>query len=70
GVLMAVNLQTAFVSPPVGFSLFYLQSAAPREVSTADIHKGAIPFVAIQLVVLLIVALFPETVRWLIRVSP
>lgn len=69
GVLMAVNLQTAFVTPPVGFSLFYLQSAAPREVSTIDIHKGAIPFVVIQLVILLIVALFPETVRWLIRLS-
>lgn len=69
GVLMAVNLQTAFVSPPVGFSLFYLQSAAPREVSTADIHRGAIPFVAIQLVILLIVALFPETVRWLIELA-
>ncbi|MCS6827210.1 MAG: TRAP transporter large permease subunit [Caldilinea sp.] len=69
GVMMAVNLQTAFVSPPVGFSLFYLQSAAPPEVTTADIHKGAIPFVVIQLIVLLIVVLFPETVRWLITLA-
>lgn len=69
GVMMAVNLQTAFVSPPVGFSLFYLQSAAPPEVTTADIHRGAIPFVVIQLIVLLIVIFFPETVRWLITLA-
>jgi tripartite ATP-independent transporter DctM subunit len=65
-IVMAINLQTAFISPPVGFSLFYLQSAAPKEVTTADIHRSALPFVAIQLVVLILVILFPETVRWLI----
>jgi tripartite ATP-independent transporter DctM subunit len=65
-IVMAVNLQTAFISPPVGFSLFYLQSTAPKEVSTADIHRSAIPFVVIQLVVLVLVILFPQTVRWLI----
>jgi TRAP-type mannitol/chloroaromatic compound transport system permease large subunit len=69
GVMMAVNLQTAFISPPVGFSLFYLQSAAPPEVSTADIHRGAVPFIVVQLIVLLIVAFFPETVRWLITLA-
>jgi tripartite ATP-independent transporter DctM subunit len=68
-IVMAINLQTAFISPPVGFSLFYLQSAAPREVSTADIHRSAIPFVVIQLVVLVLVILFPQTVRWLIDLS-
>jgi tripartite ATP-independent transporter DctM subunit len=66
GIVMAVNLQTAFISPPVGFSLFYLQSAAPKEVSTADIHLGALPFVVIQLIVLVLVMLFPETVTWLV----
>jgi tripartite ATP-independent transporter DctM subunit len=65
-IVMAINLQTAFISPPVGFSLFYLQSAAPKEVTTGDIHRSALPFLAIQLVVLLLVILFPETVRWLI----
>ena len=65
-IVMAINLQTAFISPPVGFSLFYLQSAAPKEVTTADIHRSAIPFVVIQLIVLVFVILFPETVRWLI----
>jgi TRAP-type mannitol/chloroaromatic compound transport system permease large subunit len=65
-IVMAINLQTAFISPPVGFSLFYLQSASPKEVSTVDIHRGALPFVVIQLIVLLLVILFPQTVRWLI----
>jgi tripartite ATP-independent transporter DctM subunit len=69
GVVMAVNLQTAFISPPVGFSLFYLQSVAPKEVSTLDIHKSAIPFIILQFIVLLIVIIFPQTVRWLIDIS-
>ncbi len=68
-VMMAINLNIAFISPPVGFSLFYLQSVAPPEVSTADIHRGALPFMALQGAALLIVALFPQTVLWLVRVS-
>ncbi len=58
-VLMAVNLNMAFISPPVGFSLFYLQSVAPPEVKTADIHRGAIPFMVLQGVALLILGVFP-----------
>ncbi len=58
-VLMAVNLNIAFISPPVGFSLFYLQSVAPPEVKTADIHKGAIPFMGLQIVALIILGLLP-----------
>jgi len=69
GVVMAINLQTAFISPPVGFSLFYLQSAAPPEISTADIHKGAIPFVVLQVLVLLLVLFFPWTVIWLVELT-
>lgn len=68
-IVMAINLQTAFISPPVGFSLFYLQSTAPKEVTTADIHRSALPFVAIQVVVLIIVIIFPQTVRWLIDIA-
>lgn len=68
-VVFAINLQTAFISPPVGFSLFYLQSAAPKEVSTADIHRGALPFMGLQLLALLIVIFFPETVTWLIDLA-
>jgi len=58
-VLMAVNLNMAFISPPVGFSLFYLQSVAPPEVKTASIHRGAIPFMVLQGVALVILAVFP-----------
>lgn len=69
GVIMAINLQTAFISPPVGFSLFYLQSVAPKEIKTIEIHKSAIPFMVIQVIVLLIVIAFPQTVRWLVDLS-
>ena len=69
GVVMAINLQIAFISPPVGFSLFYLQSVAPKEVSTSQIHRSAFPFMAIQLVVLILVMAFPETVTWLIQAA-
>ncbi len=65
-VLMAINLNMAFISPPVGFSLFYLQSVAPPEVKTSDIHKGALPFMALQTGGLILVAAFPQTVTWLV----
>ncbi len=66
-ILFAVNLQTSFLTPPFGFSLFYLKGVAPPEVSTVHIYKGIIPFVAIQLIGLLIVIVFPETATWLPR---
>jgi tripartite ATP-independent transporter DctM subunit len=69
GVVMAVNLQTAFISPPVGFSLFYLQSVAPKEIETSEIHNGAWPFMALQVVVLILVIIFPQTVRWLVNAA-
>ncbi|OKH24538.1 C4-dicarboxylate ABC transporter [Hydrococcus rivularis NIES-593] len=69
GVVIAINLQTAFISPPVGFSLFYLQSVAPKEVSTLEIHKSAIPFMILQVIVLIVVITFPQTVRWLVDAS-
>ena len=67
-ILIAVNLQTSFLTPPFGFSLFYLKGVTPPEVSTMDIYKGIIPFVIIQIIGLLIICLFPETVTWLPRV--
>lgn len=67
-ILMAINLNIAFISPPVGFSLFYLQSVAPPEVKTSDIHKGALPFMALQVLGLIIVMLVPGTVTWLVEV--
>jgi len=68
-VVFAINLQTAFISPPVGFSLFYLQSVVRKDVPTSDIHKGALPFIVLQLIAMLIVIFFPETVTWLIDIS-
>ncbi len=65
-VMMAINLNMAFISPPVGFSLFYLQSVAPPEVKTSDIHRGALPFMALQSFGLILVMLVPETVTWLV----
>ncbi|RMH77763.1 MAG: TRAP transporter large permease subunit [Actinomyces sp.] len=61
-VLMAINLNMAFISPPVGFSLFYLQGVAPPEVKTVDIHRGAIPFMVLQGVALVLVMIFPQIV--------
>ncbi len=65
-VLMAINLNIAFISPPVGFSLFYLQGVAPPEVKTSSIHKGALPFMALQIIALVLVLLFPSIVTVLV----
>ncbi len=67
-MLMAVNLNMAFISPPVGFSLFYLQSVAPPEVKTADIHKGAIPFMVLQGIALIVLMIFDDIVFTSIRI--
>ncbi|HSO20621.1 MAG TPA: TRAP transporter large permease subunit, partial [Desulfosarcina sp.] len=64
-ILIAVNLQTSFMTPPFGFSLFYLKAVTPPEISTGDIYRGIIPFVFFQLIGLLIVAFFPQLVSWL-----
>jgi tripartite ATP-independent transporter DctM subunit len=66
-ILLAVNLQTSFLTPPFGFSLFYLKAVTPPEVTTGHIYRGIIPFVACQLLGLLIVVLFPELATWLPR---
>jgi tripartite ATP-independent transporter DctM subunit len=68
GILIALNLQTSFLTPPFGFSLFYLKGVAPPQVSTAQIYRGIIPFIAIQLVCLVMVVFWPETVTWLPKV--
>ena len=64
-VLFAVTLQTSFLTPPVGFSLFYLKGVAPKEVTIFDIYKGVIPFVLLQLLAVLLVFSFPQLVLWL-----
>ena len=65
GIMIAINLQTSFLTPPFGFALFYLRGVAPPSVTTGQIYRGAMPFVAIQLLALLLIALFPELVTWL-----
>ena len=68
GVLIAINLQTSFLTPPFGFSLFYLKGVAPPEVTTRQIYKGIIPFIVIQLIGLAIVIFFPDSATWLPKV--
>ncbi len=67
-VLIAVNLQTSFLTPPFGFALFYLKGVTPPEIETMDIYKGIIPFVIIQIIGLCLICLFPEAVTWLPKV--
>jgi tripartite ATP-independent transporter DctM subunit len=67
GVLMAVNLQTSFLTPPFGPTLFYLRGVAPREIATGDIYRGAVPFVALQILALLVLWFFPGIATWLPR---
>ena len=65
GVMIAINLQTSFLTPPFGFSLFYLRSVAPPEVATGDIYRGVIPFVILQLLLLILLAFQPSLTTWL-----
>lgn len=65
GILFAMNLQTSFLTPPFGFSLFYLKGVAPTNVTTGHIYRGIIPFIIIQLIALSVVVIFPDTVYWL-----
>ena len=68
GVVIGVNLQTSFLTPPFGFALFYLRGVAPAEISTGDIYRGVVPFVMLQLIGLAAVIAFPALVFWLIGV--
>ena len=65
GIMIAINLQTSFLTPPFGFALFYLRGVAPEGVTTRQIYRGVIPFVGIQLFALLLLAVFPGLVTWL-----
>ena len=65
GIMIAINLQTSFLTPPFGFALFYLRGVAPETVATGDIYRGVIPFIVIQLLVLAILWWFPELATWL-----
>jgi tripartite ATP-independent transporter DctM subunit len=65
GIMIAINLQTSFLTPPFGFALFYLRGVAPKEVTTVQIYKGVMPFIVIQLIMLAILAYWPELATWL-----
>ncbi len=65
GIMIAVNLQTSFLTPPFGFALFYLRGVAPSSVATTDIYRGVMPFIGLQLLLLLMLALEPAIATWL-----
>mgnify|MGYP002002792560 CR=1 FL=1 len=65
GVMIAINLQTSFLTPPFGFVLFYLRGVAPVSVETSDMYRGVIPFIGMQLLLLLMLSIWPEIVTWL-----
>jgi TRAP-type mannitol/chloroaromatic compound transport system permease large subunit len=65
GILIAMNLQTSFLTPPFGFALFYLKGVAPKGITTGHIYRGIIPFIIIQLIGLTLIILFPELATWL-----
>jgi len=65
GIMIAINLQTAFLTPPFGFALFYLRGVTPPSVATVDIYKGVLPYILIQLSVLVMLAVWPELATWL-----
>jgi len=65
-IMIAVNLQTSFLTPPFGFALFYLRGVAPKEVTTGHIYRGVIPFVLIQVLGLLLLFWFP----WVVTIIP
>ena len=65
GVMIAINLQTSFLTPPFGFALFYLRGVAPESVTTGAIYRGVLPFIVMQLVMLMLLALWPALATWL-----
>ena len=67
GVLLCVNMQTAFMHPPFGFALFYLRGIAPPNVKTSDIYLGAIPWLGLQLVLVLVLILWPQSVTYFLK---
>ena len=65
GVIIGANMQTSFLTPPFGFALFYLRGIAPPEITTANIYRGAVPFILLQLVILVLIIVFPALVNYL-----
>lgn len=68
-VLIAINLQTSFLTPPFGFALFYLKGIAPKEIRIQSVYFGIIPFVLLQLVALILVINYPQLAMWLVHID-
>ena len=69
GVIIGANMQTSFLTPPFGFALFYLRGVAPKEITTGNIYRGVVPFIALQLVILALIIAFPGLVTYLPSIS-
>ncbi|EDX87540.1 TRAP transporter, DctM subunit subfamily [Synechococcus sp. PCC 7335] len=69
GVIIGANMQTSFLTPPFGFALFYLRGIAPKEITTNNIYRGVVPFIILQLLVLVAIIAFPQLVSWLPSLS-
>jgi len=65
GVMIAINLQTSFLTPPFGFALFYLRGVAPECVETSAMYRGVIPFIIIQIILMLMLSVWPQIATWL-----
>ena len=65
GVMIAINLQTSFLTPPFGFALFYLRGVAPDSVETSAMYRGVIPFIIIQIILMLMLSVWPQIATWL-----
>ena len=65
GVMIAINLQTSFLTPPFGFALFYLRGVAPPTVETSDMYRGVMPFIAMQVLLMLMLSIWPQLATWL-----
>ena len=67
GIMISLNLQTSFLTPPFGFSLFFLRGVAPPEIQTKNIYRGVIPYIGIQVIAIIVVGFIPEIATWLPR---
>ena len=65
GIMIAINLQTSFLTPPFGFALFYLRGVAPESIKTIEMYRGVIPFIAIQVFLMIMLSIFPAMATWL-----
>jgi TRAP-type mannitol/chloroaromatic compound transport system permease large subunit len=68
GIMIAVNLQTSFLTPPFGFALFYLRGVMPASIPSSDLYRGVVPFIGLQVLMLIMLSFFPQLATWLPKV--